>query len=117
MSAFLYALAGIAVGGLITWFASWYYYKRAGDDLRKPLGVIVKLLQQPNSHLEVQWDANGNVTGILVRLAVDSTIGPLSTFGTATATNSATIGGAMGSLSSSATITAATERKPLRKSR
>lgn len=24
---------GVILGGLITWFAAWYYYKNAGDEL------------------------------------------------------------------------------------
>jgi hypothetical protein len=34
MSAFLYAVAGIVVGGFISFLLSRYYYQRAGEELR-----------------------------------------------------------------------------------
>jgi hypothetical protein len=66
-------LVSIVVGAAVTWFAAWYYYKQAADELRKEAAVlrqatsvIAYLLEHPDAHTEVQRDAAGNVIGVIV---------------------------------------------------
>lgn len=40
MSSFLYALTGIVLGVIITFFVSRYYYRKAGEELRREAAVI-----------------------------------------------------------------------------
>jgi hypothetical protein len=73
---FAQVLIGALVGGAVTWFFAWWYYKRAGDDLRaeaKALhvatGAIVYFLENPNAQITAQRDDQGRVTGLLVSAA------------------------------------------------
>lgn len=119
MSAFVYALAGVVVGGLITWWTSKHYYRLAADELttatksvHKALGVLVNLTQQPNSHLEVQRDSDGNVTGLLMRVAAKSAMAPFSSSGTVSASQTAAVRSTMGPISCRGTVTAVTKSTP-----
>jgi hypothetical protein len=66
-------LVSIVVGATMTWFAAWYYYKQAGDELRNEAAVLRKatsaiayLLEHPSGRAEVRRDAAGNVIGVIV---------------------------------------------------
>lgn len=59
-------LASIAVGALITWVAAWYYYKRAGEELkqeaarlRKTTEIILRWLENRGENIEVIRDETG----------------------------------------------------------
>ena len=41
-------LASILIGSTVTWFVAWFYYKRAGDELRKEAELLQKA-QTPSS--------------------------------------------------------------------
>lgn len=36
---------GVIVGGVITWYFSWLYYKKSGDQLRKELAELIVILE------------------------------------------------------------------------
>lgn len=66
-------LFAVLIGGLITWFASWIYYKKAGDELRAEMDlmkkanrVIAYMLENPNAQIEVKRDAKGNPVAMIV---------------------------------------------------
>ena len=66
-------LFSLLVGAAVTWFAAWFYYKRAGDELKaeaKSLhaatSAIAYLLEHPGAKTEVQRDDHGRITGIVV---------------------------------------------------
>jgi hypothetical protein len=68
-------------GAAITWFAAWYYFKRAGEDLKaeaKSLhaatSAISYLLEHPGTKTEVQRDSQGRVTGILVSMSATASM-------------------------------------------
>ena len=68
-------IASILLGALITWFFSWFYYKRAGDELRREArtlrsatDAILYIQQNPGARVELQRDAHGVVTGVLVNI-------------------------------------------------
>jgi hypothetical protein len=63
-------------GAAVTWFAAWFYYKRAGDELRKEAALlqkasnaIVYFLENPGANIEVRRDADGRPVGLIVRAA------------------------------------------------
>ena len=65
---------GILIGGFITWLFSRYYYKRAGDELRREAvalhvamtAVVNALRQDKDALIELQRDDLGRVTGVKV---------------------------------------------------
>ena len=66
-------LVSVFAGGLITWLASWLYYKKAGDDLRKETELlrkanmaVVYMLEHPDANIEVRRDDAGNPIGLIV---------------------------------------------------
>jgi hypothetical protein len=68
-----YPAISLIIGSIVTWLAAWYYYKRAGDELRaeaKALhmatGAIIYFLEHPGAKIEVQRDNSGRVTGLVV---------------------------------------------------
>lgn len=69
-------LFALLVGAAITWLVAWFYYKRAGDELRaeaKALhaatSAIAYLLEHPEAKTEVQRDGEGRITGIIVYIS------------------------------------------------
>lgn len=74
LSTILSTLVSIVVGGGITWFVAWLYYKKAGDELKKEAELlrkasmtIVYMLEHPEANIEVSRDDAGNPTGLKVR--------------------------------------------------
>jgi len=66
-------LLSVLVGGAITWLASWIYYKKAGNDLRRETELLRKanmaavyMLEHPDASVEVQRDSAGNPIGLIV---------------------------------------------------
>jgi archaellum component FlaG (FlaF/FlaG flagellin family) len=64
---------GVLLGAAIAWALSWYYYKRAADDLRKEakrlhmaLSAVVYKMEHPDAVVEATRDADGAVTGLKV---------------------------------------------------
>ncbi len=73
----LAALISIFVGAAITWLAAWFYYKKAGDDLkaeavllRKANMAVVYMLEHPDADIEVRRDSAGNPIGLIVSATV-----------------------------------------------
>lgn len=63
----------VLIGGLVTWLASWRYYKKAGDELRaetelikKSNRVIAYILENLRADIEVRRDVLGNPVAIIV---------------------------------------------------
>jgi hypothetical protein len=66
-------LLSVFLGGLITWFAAWIYYKKAGDELKKETELlrkgnmaIIYMLEHPDAAVEVRRDDVGNPVGLIV---------------------------------------------------
>lgn len=66
-------LASILIGSTVTWFVAGFYYKRAGDELRKEAellqkatNAIVYFLGHPSAEIEARSDATGRVVGVNV---------------------------------------------------
>lgn len=66
-------LFGVVVGAAVTWLTAWYYYKRAGDELRREAQklqtatrAIVYMLENPDAKITVRRDGDGNATGLVV---------------------------------------------------
>ena len=69
-------LFSLLIGAAITWLTAWYYFKRAGDELRAEArslhaatSAIAYLLEHPDAKAEVQRDGKGRVTGIVVNIS------------------------------------------------
>lgn len=69
-------IIGIISGGILTWIASRYYYKKAGDELRaeaerlRKLSELVLYIQtNPQADVSLSRDDNGNVIGLIVSSA------------------------------------------------
>lgn len=74
-------LVSMTIGASITWLAAWYYYKRAGDELRTEAralhtatSAIAYLLEHPNARTEVQRDEHGRVSGLVVNISGESAL-------------------------------------------
>jgi hypothetical protein len=81
MCAFLLSLAShpltltlIGIAG--TWFFAWFYYKRAGDELRQEAALlhqtsnaILSFLENQGARIQVLRDDAGRLTGLRVSAA------------------------------------------------
>lgn len=70
-------LASVAAGALITWFAAWYYYKRAGEELKqeaarlkKTTELILRWLENKGENIEVIRDETGAPKGLRHNVSV-----------------------------------------------
>jgi hypothetical protein len=66
-------LFGLAVGAGVTWLVAWYYFKRAGEELRreaamlhKATSLVLAYLENQRSDVTVQRDSEGRVIGLIV---------------------------------------------------
>ncbi len=66
--------AGTVAGGAITWLVAWWYYKRAGDELReearrlmRATTLVLAWLQNPENEKEIRYDEHDNPTSIVVK--------------------------------------------------
>ncbi len=88
MSAFIYAIAGIVVGGVITFLVSRYYYQRASEELRAEAerlrqeserlhDITLRMLQtiSGGGQVEVNRDEEGRPTGVHHRITITDQIG------------------------------------------
>lgn len=69
-------LFSLFIGSTITWLVAWWYYKRAGDELKAEVKslhaattAIVYLLEHPDAKQEVRLDDQGRVSGIVVHIS------------------------------------------------
>lgn len=70
-------IVGIAIGAAITWFASWYYYRKAGQelsgiaaDLKKTGEVFARYVVESQREPEtgINRDEHGNAIGVSMPL-------------------------------------------------
>jgi len=65
---------GVLLGGLITWAASWYYYRRAGQELTaetakiRRLNVLMLLGMEHAGWIELSRDHAREITGFHLRI-------------------------------------------------
>ena len=72
----VWAVIGIVAGGLVTWWVSRHYFKRAGDELREEAEKLRSLQQftivaltDPKAKLKPKWDSTGtNVIGLILEM-------------------------------------------------
>jgi hypothetical protein len=64
------------IGGLITWVASFWYFKRAGDELRTEATQLRTLTQlalvvltDPKGNYKLKRDSEGDITGLIAELS------------------------------------------------
>ena len=66
-------LLSVAIGGAITWFVAWLYYRRAGSELRNEAAELRRLTAMVLSALEAAGladltrDHTGRIAGIAIR--------------------------------------------------
>ena len=67
---------GVILGGLITWIAAWYYYKKAGDQLiteakklKQTSDLILYKLQYPSAPTQLKRNDSGEVVGLIVEMS------------------------------------------------
>jgi hypothetical protein len=70
----------VLFGGLITWLAAWWYYQRAGNDLRQVATELRERLAVVSLHVTpgatgLARDKNGNVTGIVQEVDATNSLG------------------------------------------
>lgn len=73
---------GLAVGVAATWLVARYYFKRAGDELKreaamlhKATSLILAYLENRHSDVEVRRDSEGRVVGLKVGMSASGRIG------------------------------------------
>ena len=66
-------LVPLVVGSVITFWVTWHYYKKAGDELKQEAAQlrtismgIVYMLEHPKANIEVNRDDAGNLIGLKV---------------------------------------------------
>ena len=75
-------LVQMFVGAAITWFAAWFYYRRAGEELRAEASAlhtatsaIVYFLEHPDAQIEARRDDQGRIiTGLIVSVSGHSSM-------------------------------------------
>jgi hypothetical protein len=67
---------GVILGGLITWFAAWYYYKRAGAELlsesarlKLTTDLVLYKLQYPDTPTQLKRNGKGEIVGLIVEMS------------------------------------------------
>ena len=67
---------GVILGGLVTWVAAWYYYKKAGDELlaeskrlKLTSDLILYKLQYPEALTQLKRNESGEVVGLMVEMS------------------------------------------------
>jgi hypothetical protein len=67
---------GVVLGGVITWVAAWYYYKKAGDELlaeskklKLTSDLILYKLQYPDAPTQLKRNESGEVVGLIVEMS------------------------------------------------
>jgi len=70
-------LVTLLIGSGITWFFAWYYYRRAGEELRveaahlrKTSELTLRWLESKGENVEVIRDDQGRPTGLLHHVSV-----------------------------------------------
>lgn len=68
-------IIGVLCGGLITWIASWHYYRKAGKELlaeskklKLTSDLILYKLQYPDAPTQLKRNENGDVVGLIVEM-------------------------------------------------
>lgn len=74
-------LLSILFGAAITWFASWRYYKKAGDELKRETTLLkranmalVYMLEHPEADIEVKRDGEGNPIAVIVSVTARGSV-------------------------------------------
>jgi len=77
------AFVGVAIGGVITWLVSRYYYKKAGNELkqeatelRRLTNVVLRGLEDAGS-VKLNRDTSGKVIGLIIEASARLTDGGL----------------------------------------
>jgi hypothetical protein len=65
------AIVFFVLGSLVTWFFSWTYYKKSGDELhaeavklRQNSTTIIRFLEHMHPNLIANYDENGNAVSL-----------------------------------------------------
>ena len=73
----LSTVVGVISGSVVTWFAAWYYYKKAGDELllesqklKQTSDLILYKLQFPDTPTQLKRNEKGEVVGLIVEASV-----------------------------------------------
>jgi len=74
----IFALVGIVVGGLITWWAARYYYEKASRDLAAEANELKRLntlilqgLESAGLGVEYSRDDEGNIRGMVIKASAN----------------------------------------------
>lgn len=67
---------GVILGGVITWFVAWLYYKKAGNQLiaesnklKLTTGLVLYKLQYPDAPTQLKRNEDGEVIGLIVEMS------------------------------------------------
>ena len=78
MSDFIYTLAAVFIGGIITLLVSKYYYKSASKDLKGEVSKLERLsnmilrVMEDEGWVELNTDKQGNIKGFVRKLSGSS---------------------------------------------
>ena len=68
--------AGVVLGGAITWFVAWLYYKKAGDQLlaesnklKLTTDLVLYKLQYPDTPTQLKRNEKGEVVGLIAEMS------------------------------------------------
>ena len=67
---------GVILGGVITWFVAWLYYKKAGEQLvaesnklKLTTDLVLYKLQYPDTPTQLKRNENGDVIGLIAEMS------------------------------------------------
>jgi len=69
-------LSGALIGAAVTWLAAWWYYRKAGDELREEASrlrqstdLVLYCLTNKDAKVTANYDENGHISGLTVSAA------------------------------------------------
>ncbi len=86
-------LLSVFVGAVVTWFAAWYYYRKAGRELRQEAAELRRLTtiliggMEKAGWIKVSRDEAGNITEMTIQGSGDFAVPKMRIKGEATVTD------------------------------
>ena len=77
-------LLGFVAGSVVTWLVTWFYYKRAGDELRtessrlRHLNTLILRAMEERGLAKLARDSAGEITGLRFELKAESGVYAIS---------------------------------------
>ena len=75
------SFVSVLIGAFVAWLVAWFYYKKAGDELKKEaaslhctVGIILRWLEAGGKNVLVIHDQDGKPTGLNYSLSLSDSV-------------------------------------------